>query len=348
MQPCAPSLRPEPDSHISLMQASVSALLAQVESLSGFSVTGQTERIQSLWSGYGEIRRVQLQGAPVPSLIAKWVHPPALTHASQAERHSHERKLRSYAVEWAWYEHYAAQLPSACRVPRFWGGAKQEGTWLFLLEDLDAAGFPARRSQLTEQEAAACLRFLAHFHAQHLHRAPEHLWPQGSYWHLATRPDELAELQSTELSSFAHFLDARLRQARHQTWIHGDAKLANFCFSSSSNAPLVAAVDFQYVGGGVGVQDVSYFFNSYLRQNQCDALIPALLEEYFEQLRDALSSKLSPEQLDELEREWRELFPLAWADYHRFYLGWSPGTAHRDSYSQRIFRELAEQFLTPA
>ena len=34
------------------------------------------ERIQSLWSGYGALFRVTLEGAPWPSCVVKWAKPP--------------------------------------------------------------------------------------------------------------------------------------------------------------------------------------------------------------------------------------------------------------------------------
>ena len=117
-----------------------------------------------------------------------------------------------------------------------------------------------RRARVSETELRACLRWLAAFHATFLGVPPESLWKVGSYWHLATRPDELEALTDTALRRAAPVLDARLNRARYRTLIHGDAKLQNFCFSTDGSA--VAAVDFQYVGGGVGVKDVAYFVTS--------------------------------------------------------------------------------------
>lgn len=42
----------------------------------------------------------------------------------------------------------------------------------------------------------------------------------------------------------------------------------------------------------------------------------------------------------ELEREWRSLYPVAWADFHRFLKGWSPGHWKINSYSERITAEV--------
>jgi len=40
--------------------------------------------------------------------------------------------------------------------------------------------------------------------------------------------------------------------------------------------------------------------------------------------------------LEKLEKEWRSLYYVAWADFQRFLLGWSPGHTKNNGYSQRI------------
>ena len=72
----------------------------------------------------------------------------------------------------------------------------------------------------------------------------EGLWPQGTYWHLATRLDELAAIDDAEIRASAQALDAQLAAATFQTILHGDAKEANFCFTRDGRS--AAAVDFQY------------------------------------------------------------------------------------------------------
>ncbi len=271
------------------------------------------------------------------SAIVKIVTPPAEREFAldPPKLRSHRRKLRSYAVELAFYEGFARSCDAACRVPAFLDGEARDGGFLFVLEDLDQAGFPARRTHCAPEEIAACLAWLAAFHARFLAVAPAGLWRVGTYWHLATRPDELARLSAGELRRAAARIDQRLNAARFCSLVHGDAKLENFCFSPSRQS--VAAVDFQYVGVGVGVKDVAYFLSSCLSPLECDAQIPAYLELYFDALRAALAVRgdLLPGEAEELEREWRALFSWAWSDFHRFLLGWAPGYASGDSYGQK-------------
>ena len=298
-------------------------------------------RIQSLWGGYGELRRVEISGAEPTSAIVKSVTPPAERELGReaAKLRSHRRKVRSYAVELAFYQRFATQCDAACPVPALRYGEAGEGRFLFVLSDLDQAGFSARRTHSGASELASCLCWLAAFHARFLGVAPEGLWQVGTYWHLATRPDELAALTDRELRRAAARIDERLNRARFQTFVHGDAKLENFCFSPSNAG--VAAVDFQYVGGGVGVKDVAYFLNGCFSPKAAQTEVPRCLDLYFGALRRELTERaVSPIDQDALEREWRELFPWAWVDFHRFLLGWAPSYATGDAYSEKLTHEV--------
>lgn len=313
------------------------------------------ERIQSLWSGYGEIRRISCTGLPFDRAIVKYVHPPQLTsNPKSAESRSHARKLRSYEVERAFYDRFAPHCAEGCRVPRSYYGAKLDRGWLFILEDLDAAGFPLRAHDPSTPELELSLKWLAHFHARFLGVAPDPLWRRGTYWHLATRPDELAVTKNSLLRSLAPELDRKLGTARYRTLVHGDAKSANFCFSEQRQR--VAAVDFQYVGGGVGVQDVAYLLHGELSSSDFESSLTQHLDTYFQELRSALSeppltsasgqviplpAPLPLEELDLLEEEWRALFPIAWLDFHRFLAGWAPGAERSDAYGRRLLDALS-------
>ena len=183
-----------------------------------------------------------------------------------------------------------------------------------------------------------CLGWLAAFHARFLGVAPDGLWRTGTYWHLATRLDELAAIDDDALREAAPLLDRKLRSAVFQTLVHGDAKPANFCFAPAARA--VAAVDFQYVGGGCGMKDVAYLLSS--PRHGAPALEGRHLDAYFAHLRAALAQRSSPEPLDvdALEAEWRALYPIACADYYRFLAGWAKEQWSRESHGQKVTREV--------
>ena len=174
------------------------------------------------------------------------------------------------------------------------------------------------------------------FHATHLGNAPDGLWPNGTYWHLETRQDELAAMHDDELREAAAALDGMLRTCRYRTLVHGDAKVANFCFAPND----VAAVDFQYVGGGCGIQDVAYFLSSCLDDAQCEQHAERHLDTYFAELRPRLGAGIDA---DDVERAWRALYPAAWADFHRFLVGWAPDHWKIHRYTRRMTREALAQ-----
>lgn len=281
------------------------------------------ERVQSLWSGYGEIVRVRLEGlSDTATVVVKWVHPPA-----RANDVSHQRKSRSYTVEATWYQGLARQCDESCRVPRLLAcrAGPAKGEWLFVLEDLDAAGFDRRTSRPDQAQLGACIAWLASFHARFCGVPPDGLWKTGTYWHLATRREELAAIDDAALREAAPRLDRALSACTFSTLVHGDAKPANFCFSRDGS---VAAVDFQYVGGGCGMKDVAY-----LLDGEEPVMEKRLLDLYFERLRSAL---LARPEIDAaaLETEWRALYPIASADYLRFIAGWAREHYRRDRRAQ--------------
>ena len=299
-----------------------------------------TEIVQSLWSGYGQILRFRLEGGSHSSVIVKHVSfPDDRDHPRGWNSDlSHERKLQSYRVETAWYQGYSDRCSDAARVPSCLALDTAADQVIMVLEDLDASGFVGRRQRVTETEIDACLSWLANFHATFMGERPDGLWPTGTYWHLATRPDELAALAEGPLKDAAATIDERLTDSPFQTFVHGDAKLANFCFyADGRNA---AAVDFQYVGGGCGMKDVAYFISSCLDEDESEAMAPDLLDRYFEMLRDALARAGKELDFAALEQDWRELYPVAWTDFYRFLQGWSPGHWKLHRYSERLAREV--------
>jgi thiamine kinase-like enzyme len=210
-----------------------------------------------------------------------------------------------------------------------------------LLEDLDHSGFPTRLSQVSMGDVKTCLSWLAHFHALFMGQSPDNLWEEGTYWHLATRPDELQALQDSSLKQAATIIDRTLRESPFQTFVHGDAKLANFCFSDDGKD--VAAVDFQYVGGGCGMKDVVYFIGSCLDERQCQQHEVTLLDFYFDALKKALAIYHENINPNDVEHHWRPLYHVAWTDFHRFIKGWSPGHWKINGYSEKIAREVILQ-----
>ncbi|GAB5408525.1 MAG: DUF1679 domain-containing protein [Balneolaceae bacterium] len=298
----------------------------------GASSLTEKETIQKLWSGYGTIKRIELENASVENVIVKHVQLAVKGNHPRGWNTdiSHQRKLKSYQVETFWYDTYSKK--SDARLPHCFAIEKQGNEVLIVLEDLDEAGYPLRKQALIWDEIAKCLAWLAQFHASYLGQVPKGLWDVGTYWHLETRPQELDVLDDQSLKEAAPHIDSILNNCTYKTFVHGDAKLANFCFSRERE---VAGVDFQYVGGGCGMKDVAYFIGSCLNERECERLEGKILDTYFEYFQNALQEKN-----EALEKEWRSLYRVAWADFHRFLKGWSPGHWKINSYSERVTKEV--------
>ncbi|MCF2948322.1 ecdysteroid 22-kinase family protein [Paraglaciecola aquimarina] len=299
--------------------------------------------VQSLWSGYGEIARY-FSPRLNTNLIVKYVNPPEnINHPRGWNTDiSHQRKIKSYQVEAKFYQDYAPLCDDHCRVGQL-AAVKGNQNPIIILEDLDQAGFAQRYTQVNLPQLKHTIKWLAYFHARFLLNSAKGLWSVGTYWHLTTRQDEWEVMVDGELKEAATKIDQVLNQAEYQTLVHGDAKLANFCFPTNVSDYSVAAVDFQYVGCGVGVKDLAYLLGGCLTSDQLFEHAPALVEHYFSQLKQAISEYQLPLDIAQLEQEWRTLYSVAWADFHRFLLGWSPSHFKINHYMQFQTDKALEQ-----
>lgn len=235
--------------------ASCAAVLDWIAEVTGARSARRLARLQTLWNGYGEVFRVELAGGVAPTVVVKRVAPPASARGTVSDT----RKRRSYDVEAIFYRDYVPRCDHGCRVARMYGSRIEAGEWWLVLEDLDAAGFSERHDPAHGVALDACIAWLATFHARFVGDRGDGLWPQGTYWHLATRLDELAAIRDDHVRASARELDAQLAGARFQTILHGDPKQANFCFTRDGRS--VAAVDFQYAGRGCAMKDVAYLLH---------------------------------------------------------------------------------------
>ena len=298
--------------------------------------------VQTLWSGYGSIVRIALEGTKFSSVIVKHVQPENGKHPRGWNTDlSHRRKLKSYEVETNWYRDQSnGEINQYARIPKCFGVKNSGLECLIVMEDLDASGYGERRSSVNLEEMHLCVRWLARFHAYNMGRSSDGLWETGTYWHLETRPDELDQLEDPELKAIASAIDEKLKRSTFKTLVHGDAKLANFCFSKEGSG--VAAVDFQYVGGGCGMKDLAYFVGSCFRDQEAEEKEEEILDFYFQELSKAIVSLGSSKSAADIEEDWRPLYKVAWADFHRFMKGWSPGHWKLSDYSERVTREVID------
>ena len=312
----------------------------EIVAITGGSIVS-SQSVQTLWSGYGEIRRYRIKGGNTASIIVKHINLPKPQHHPRGWNTdiSHQRKLKSYEVERNWYDGLARQTTAYCRTPQVHQSVEQEGEIWLIMEDLNASGFDIRLSpgSVKLSHTKACLSWLAHFHGQFMNASAEGLWPIGTYWHLDTRPDEWERMENQSLKQSAKAIDTHLNNAWYQTIVHGDAKLANFCFHANGQ---VAAVDFQYVGRGCGMKDVAYCISSCFEDDDCERYEEELLNHYFSQLELSLDKSID---FKEVKQEWSELYNYAWADFYRFLDGWSPGHWKMHGYSERIANQVIKE-----
>ena len=264
--------------------------------------------IASVWKGYGKVFRVYLENYEVDSAVVKVTYGVRDQNFSE----SHYRKQLSYKVETVWYQALGT-AEFGFRTPRYLGNFKGSGYSGLVLEDLDTAGFVGTDG-VTDVQTKFSLQWLQAFHSTFLGQSYEWVWERGGYWHLDTRKTELAQMPEGPWKDNARQFDLALSRSIPLTLLHGDAKVSNFCWNGSQ----AAAFDFQYVGKGAGIVDVMLFLRRVLGENPESGKVEDWLQFYCDcWLRESRTS------LPWL-KSWIDLFPIAWADYDRFRLGWSP------------------------
>eukprot|EP00775_Hariotina_reticulata_P008899 gene8899-9076_t len=242
----------------------------------------RAQRIGSLWGRYGSVSEVVADiGTGTVRMIAKQVDP-----STDGGSDSHDRKLKSYAVEAAFYSSCAQRVMEAgtCAISQPLLIDSAPPHFFFLLTDL-RPDFPQDFSSYGFEEAAAALSWLAAFHALFWEEVPgmqppiSHstdlqaivdgsgigclggsLWDQGCYWHLDTRQQEFRTMsrELRDLKAAAAQVDEVLKGLRAdgskasacRTLLHGDFKSENVLFDAAGHR--CAAFDFQYCGEGLG------------------------------------------------------------------------------------------------
>lgn len=297
-------------------------------------IVQDVELVQELWKGYGWLYRLKGQEG---SIILKLTAIDA--RAEEASEFGQARKRRSYEVEVNWYKFYSFLYRGICCLAEYKNSFVTDQYRFLWLEDLSTQYKPIESFSI--EKVKTVIRFLADFHSMSFSDEPEHLWEQGSYWYLDTRPDEFEQMEDVWLHHHAKFLDQTLKSSPYQTFIHGDSKMANYLFDEDNN---IAAVDFQYVGKGCGMRDLVSLFSG-LGPKMNSILEEELLGIYFTQLERRCKAAGYLFDFKDLERNWRLLYPVAWADYARFLDGWAPHHWKITPYLQEQIEKVQKQLL---
>jgi hypothetical protein len=298
------------------------------------------EVIQELWSGYGKIIRYNLNSTDYSSVVVKYIQlKPTKNHPrGWNTTNSHERKVKSYEVEGSWYQYHVHELSDKVRMPELIGVTKEGLETVLILEDLDSKGFHVRKVNASIVELKQCISWLASLHGSTIQTEIINIWKEGSYWNLSTRSDEYKSMCKSHLKEYSHKMDSILNSTAYRCIIHGDSKLSNFCFQTKNEG--VAGLDFQYIGIGCGMKDLTYLIGSAITPEQCFEYEDELIDFYFKELEKNIEVLID---FNELKKEWRPLFTIAWADFNRFLMGWMPSHAKLNNYSDNITLRALKQ-----
>jgi len=317
-------------------------------------------------AGYGEVNQLKLHFSHADEsgtalgdldLIVKRFSPKPLHDAllGSISAVRHDRHMRSFVVEAAFYVNLSAALStSGLALPRLFYATEPsvEKPFSLVLEDLSRSfprGANAKLRHMSSDEVFAAVRWLAGFHARFWEdpRTEERgLWPRGSYWHLdllgRLEMESVAETYSNQYISNAEWkrlraaakaIDRRLAgQAasalhnqttpgghRFRTLLHGDAKPANIlCSPGHGDQVTCAGIDFSWVGEGYGMYDIMYLLWGEHTQDTVDEY---LFHYHAELLRNLPRSA----GIDYRFSVMRQHFELCVVDFIRWWAGFKDG-----------------------
>ena len=297
-----------------------------------------TDSSISLWSGCGQIQSGFFNSKPVILKLSEI--PENIKHQviSQSD-FAKQRKDKSYLNELNFYNNPICKLAYENVRPHCYFAKRIDASNVLILEDFKSKGFQNIDDHKLEH-IYAVVKWLAQFHAQGFTLMKSEPSPLGGYWHLETRPDEFEKMEFIDLKNKARYLADSLYKASYQTLIHGDSKLANYAFDRNYS---VLGYDFQYVGTGIGLQDVMLFMTSVFDGDACAKYESSILNLYFENLNKALSNTMSIKECELLEHEWRTLWPIVWSDFYRFLNGWKPEHKKISLFMKNKFKEVLNQ-----
>ena len=238
-------------------------------------------------------------------------------------------------------------------------GSKSHPAVCFFMNDIRSRGFPRHPEFLSVSEAERALKWIARLHAifwndEKSQNWRRDLWTRGGFWTdgkdavniqtisaqwtqtvkwLQTHHPELVSEEvkaiGKRIQALAGPLDRFLSMEStgpRGTMTHGDYKAANLFLSESRadddmlGAESVAVVDFQFAGGGLGAEDVSYLLFSDARGhyfNDEEELLQVYHEELVTSLIEQRKGGPSSISLDCLKMQ----YELSRIDFTRHLLG---------------------------
>eukprot|EP00448_Togula_jolla_P011473 CAMPEP_0170601028 /NCGR_PEP_ID=MMETSP0224-20130122/17641_1 /TAXON_ID=285029 /ORGANISM="Togula jolla, Strain CCCM 725" /LENGTH=353 /DNA_ID=CAMNT_0010925777 /DNA_START=33 /DNA_END=1094 /DNA_ORIENTATION=- len=294
--------------------------LAGFPNFDAASITGiRSRQVARLWGGMGSIfdLRVSTQSTEDVVFVAKQIRLP-----ENCTKIGDLRKKHSYDVEAAFYSNGHAErlIKAGCRLPfpLLVDHSRENGLTICMTKLQGEPGC------LDEEQTKAALSWLARLHATYWGpradlAVEQGLQPQGTYWYLDTRPDELAAMPTRgwegRLRLAARALDLRLKAEPMQTIVHGDAKGANMLFAEEGGRLVAMMYDFQYCGKAPPTKDLAYLFT-------CARLAPDAEERLLKFYHHEVSSVLERKDVQPTLEGLQAALALSYCDLGRWMIGW--------------------------